>query len=161
MLIINWLHKYIINLFYTPIPPFPNPTPDVNPTPPPAPDDILNLSLLKSHNDYRRRLNKSELILNNQLVQAAQNHAKWMSDKRRMSHYGERFNSHQDRIRNAGYEAKSTAENIAWGQSDVSEAFNAWINSRGHRNNILSNNVECGFGMVNNYWCAVFATPKS
>ncbi len=45
------------------------------------------------------------------------------------------------RIRDAGYPAASAAENIAWGSGTygaVRQIFTSWLNSTGHRNNLLA-----------------------
>lgn len=52
-------------------------------------------------------------------------------------------------------------ENIAWGQKTPAEVMNAWMNSDGHRKNILSSNfgkVGIGYYVVNNtaYWVQMF-----
>jgi uncharacterized protein YkwD len=168
--------NFIISVFNKneqPLPPFPNPTPDiivpvppepptpVPPTPPKPNIDPIIEELLKEHNKYRKSYGKPELKINDKLVAAAQKHAQWMYSNNRMSHTGARRSSHADRIKHEGYSARSTAENVAWGQQSVKEVLNSWIHSRGHRNNILSSNTECGFGMAGNYWCSVFATPDN
>jgi uncharacterized protein YkwD len=165
--------NFIISLFYKgeqPLPPFPNPTPDIIvpiPPKPPAPVppkpsiDPIIVELLNEHNEYRKLYGQPELKLNDKLVAAAQKHAQWMHNNNHMSHTGARRSSHADRIQQEGYSAQSTAENVAWGQQSVDEVLDSWMHSRGHRNNILSSNTECGFGMAGNYWCSVFATPDN
>jgi uncharacterized protein YkwD len=60
----------------------------------------------------------------------------------------------------------SAAENIAYGQRTPEIVMNAWMNSSGHRANILSKNVEyIGVGVVysngNYYWTQLFASSDS
>ncbi len=51
-------------------------------------------------------------------------------------------------------------ENIAWNQSDAEEVVNSWMNSPGHRANILRSGFRSiGVGMVSSngpYWCQQF-----
>ncbi|MBR6669713.1 MAG: hypothetical protein IKL31_03075 [Ruminococcus sp.] len=60
----------------------------------------------------------------------------------------------------------SAAENIAYGQRNPDIVMNAWMNSSGHRANILSKNVEyIGVGVVYSngiyYWTQLFASSDS
>ena len=53
------------------------------------------------------------------------------------------------RIKAAGYKACRASENIAKGQPSVGRVIAAWMDSRGHRRNILDRRVaEVGFGMA-------------
>ncbi|MNC67305.1 Cysteine-rich secretory protein family protein [compost metagenome] len=48
-------------------------------------------------------------------------------------------------------------ENIAMGQRTPQEVMTAWMNSAGHRANILSANFNyIGVGFDNNYWVQEF-----
>lgn len=60
----------------------------------------------------------------------------------------------------------SAAENIAYGQRTSEIVMNGWMNSSGHRTNILSKNVEyIGVGVVYSngiyYWTQLFASSDS
>ena len=62
-------------------------------------------------------------------------------------------------MRNYGITYKSAAENIAKGQKNAAEVVKAWMNSEGHRANILSKNfTHIGVGHVKdgNYWTQMF-----
>ena len=55
-------------------------------------------------------------------------------------------------------------ENIANGQEDVDEVMTTWMESPGHRENILAEFTEMGGALVKddvgmNYWCVDFGTP--
>ena len=53
----------------------------------------------------------------------------------------------------------SFGENIAWGYSSPEEVVKAWMNSEGHRENILSNNFEYMIvGVKDNHWVQLFIT---
>ena len=57
---------------------------------------------------------------------------------------------------------RSAGENIAWGQRSPQEVVNAWMNSAGHRANIMNANfTTIGVGYYQNakgtnYWCQLF-----
>lgn len=60
-----------------------------------------------------------------------------------------------------GVSYSSAGENVAYGQSSPSEVMNAWMNSKGHRENILSGNfTEIGVGVYYKngtyYWSQLF-----
>lgn len=115
----------------------------------------LEAELLKLHN----RASRGWMSLDPRLCRAAQKHAEWMYQSRRLSHTGAGGSSHGQRIAAAGYEATATAENIAAGYETPSEAIEAWMSSRGHRRNIGRGYANIGFGKAGRYWCVVFADP--
>jgi uncharacterized protein YkwD len=72
-----------------------------------------------------------------------------------------------DRMTAAGYVWRQEAENIAGGQRNPAEAVTSWMNSPGHRANILTCSLcETGVGyyysrtsQYGHYWTQVFAVP--
>lgn len=51
----------------------------------------------------------------------------------------------------------SFGENVAWGYSSPEDVVKAWMNSEGHRENILSNNFEYMIvGVKDNHWVQLF-----
>lgn len=69
-----------------------------------------------------------------------------------------------DRVTAQGYTWSLVAENVAFGQRDPTEVFEAWMTSEGHRANILHPDItQFGFGGASNhigpYWVQVFARP--
>lgn len=146
--------KFIFNTLsqgYRPKPPYT----------PPSPDNVLN-DLFKLHNEQRTQRGFSELIIDNRLSIAAAKHASWMCDHKTMSHSGLNGTNHADRIKTEGYKSSYSGENVAFGYTSAKAVFDGWMNSRGHRTNILSARyMHVGFGMKGNYWCTVFATPGS
>jgi len=142
-----------------PVPaPIPTPEPITNPAPTLFIQELLNL-----HNNARR----SKLILNDKLNIAAQKHAEWMAKNTIMSHVGEGRSSFWTRIKQAGYNPQTGGENVAMGYSTVAAVFKGWMNSPGHRANILNNSYkEVGFGLATSkngskYWCADFGTSMN
>ena len=103
---------------------------------------------LKLINDYRAKHGLRPLKLNKNLCKGTQAHAEWMSRNRSMTHANLRNVG-----KNGGYKGFVNTENIAAGQRNYKEAFTSWINSSGHRQNILNPNAkDLGFGFKNGYW---------
>lgn len=58
----------------------------------------------------------------------------------------------------AGYSYSAAGENIAWGYSTAKEVVEGWMNSPGHRANILSSDFNSiGIGKSGTYWVQMFA----
>ena len=114
-------------------------------------------SLLKLHNDQRKLEGLPALELDEALCQYAQNHAEWMAQNQSMTHSN--VNALLGKFSTAG-------ENIAYNQQTENDVMNDWMNSSGHRANIMSTNFsKVGFGVARNngqpYWCTCFGTPQS
>ena len=118
---------------------------------PPPPLDLL----------YKEHLKHTSNVptYSPELAQAAQSHAEWMAQKRRLSHRGAGNSTHSQRIAEAGFESMASAENIASGFSLPEQVMEAWMKSPGHRRNIRTPYLFIGMGMKDNYWCVVFANP--
>lgn len=111
------------------------------------------------------------LVVSPQLASAAQSHSEDMAFNDFFSHTSFDGRSPWDRIRETGYLFSSAAENIAAGYSSANSAVAAWMNSSGHRANILNCRLaETGVGFyylendtgnVNyrTYWTQDFAAP--
>lgn len=108
-------------------------------------------------NDERRAAGLDELKENSRLGTAAERHAEDMADRRYFDHTSRDGGTFLDRIKRAGYltgdEARWTVgENIAWGSGELASPgriVSAWMNSAGHRKNILSPSFrEIGFGIA-------------
>jgi hypothetical protein len=104
--------------------------------------------LLGLHNNHRSK----KLILDNDLCTLAQKHSAHMADRQKLVH------SDLSKL-----EYKIIGENIAYGQTSEEEVFNDWMNSYGHKQNIINKNYnKIGFGKSKSksdrfYWCVIFA----
>lgn len=106
--------------------------------------------LLKLHNQQRAFKGKVPLIADTKLDDYAQQWSDVMAKK------GKLYHSKIENVLSAG-KYQTAGENIAWNQQDEEEVVKAWMNSSGHRANILSNSFRwAGFGMKNLYWCTNF-----
>lgn len=111
------------------------------------------------------------LTMNSRLRAAAEGHSKDMAVNDFFSHTGSGNSSPWSRILAQGYSYSRAGENIAAGYASPESVVTGWMNSPGHRANILN----CGFihigvgyyyhqndtGNVNyrHYWTQVFASP--
>ncbi|MCE9544823.1 MAG: CAP domain-containing protein [Planctomycetia bacterium] len=77
--------------------------------------------ILQETNAQRARFGLPALKLDPALVESAREHAVWMCSTHNLSHT-----------------SKMVGENIALGQQSAKEALSDWMNSSGHRANILN-----------------------
>ena len=74
-------------------------------------------------------------------------------------HNSPTYGSPFDMMRSYGIDYRTAGENIAMGQRTPQEVVNAWMNSPGHRANILNGDfTHIGVGYVEqgNYWTQQF-----
>ena len=118
-------------------------------------------------NQVRQQNGIGALTVNAKLVQAAKIHANDMATLNIMAHDlpGAALPSLIDRARYVGYQYSSMGENIAYNFPDATSVMNAWMNSPGHRANILDPSyTEIGVGIAldsqgSPYYCQVFGSP--
>jgi uncharacterized protein YkwD len=110
--------------------------------------------LLELHNQIRQSNGLRPLQIDPRLSSYAQDWAESMAAKNSMKH------SHLAFLAGSGYQR--AAENIAAYQRTTTHVTESWLNSSGHRRNILDSRLRAtGFGMARDaqgrpYWCAVF-----
>ncbi|MEP1207442.1 MAG: CAP domain-containing protein [Rhizobiaceae bacterium] len=115
--------------------------------------------ILKAVNAIRVHHRLAPLQLHPSLQRAAAEQAKLMARSGKMAHrvrFGQGFKA---RLRRVGYRGLA-AENIAKGQRSLNHVLKAWMNSRGHRRNMLHPRMRY-FGLSaakgggRNYWAMV------
>ncbi len=89
-------------------------------------------------NALRANAGLEPLSVSAALTRAAGGHARDMAQNDFFSHTGSDGSGIGDRARAAGYGFCFIAENIAQGQSSLDAVMTGWMNSTGHRINILS-----------------------
>ncbi len=104
------------------------------------------------------------LKLDSKLTKAAQSHSEDMAKNNYFDHNSQDGRSPFDRMSDAGYKFSAAAENIAMGQQTPAAVMDAWMNSPGHKANILNcDYTEMGLGYaVGNgspYWTQDFGKP--
>ncbi|MGF7015428.1 uncharacterized protein YkwD [Ornithinibacillus bavariensis] len=73
------------------------------------------------------------------------------------SHNSPNYGSPFDMMKTFGISYRTAGENIAKGQKSPQEVMNAWMNSSGHRANILNPNFDSiGVGYYNGVWVQEF-----
>lgn len=124
-------------------------------------NEVVNLT-----NQERAEFGCPALAISDQLTQAAQGHAEDMAATSTLSHTGSDGSSPWDRILATGYTYSAAAENVAAGYQTPESVVQGWMNSEGHRNNILNCDLtEIGVGYALSptnvpFWTQVFATPR-
>ncbi|MGV9804242.1 CAP domain-containing protein [Micromonospora chersina] len=115
-------------------------------------------------NQERAKAGCKALTVNDKLVLAAQRHSQDQADHKTMSHDGSDGSDVGDRLDRVGYAWRSYGENVAWNQQSPAAVMDAWMNSPGHRANILNCSfTEIGVGVARSngpYWTQDFGTPR-
>ena len=110
-------------------------------------------------NEIRVQNGLSALTYNWELSRVARYKSQDMVDNRYLSHTSPTHRTPFQMIRSFGLSYRSAGENIAYGQRTPQAVVNAWMNSSGHRANILSSSyTQIGVGYVANghYWTQMF-----
>ena len=122
-------------------------------------------------NQYRGEHGRGLVTLDQRLDKAALRHARAMADRDFFSHTGADGSSMGERLSQTGYKWTLIAENIAAGQKTPIDAVRTWIDSPGHRQNILlMGAIHIGLAHVRrdpdpgsvtfrDYWVMVLAAP--
>jgi uncharacterized protein YkwD len=151
------------------------PTPPSNPAPPPSSGDSASTldafeqEVLALTNAVRSQAGLAPLRHDPALATAADKHSTDMALKNYFSHVEPDGDRLSDRIRDEGYSFRTAGENIAAGYDTPEAVVAAWLNSSGHRANILNASyTEIGIGFYRDtpedrydeYWTQVFAAPS-
>ena len=116
---------------------------------------VLNLV-----NAERAKHSLSPLTLNSSVSRVAQAKAEDMKNNSYFSHTSPTYGSPFDMLKQFGISYSTAGENIAKGQKTPQAVVNAWMNSEGHRANILNKNfTQLGVGYVDGsttYWVQMF-----
>ena len=117
-------------------------------------------------NAERVRRGLRALTVDQRLAAAAQAHSADMVQRGFFAHESPDGRQVWDRAVAAGYAYRKVAENIAAGQRSAEEVVRGWMESPGHRANILDGDLaQIGVGRVEGgsygvYWTQVFGTPR-
>ena len=110
-------------------------------------------------NEIRIKNGLSPLTENTALSRCAKAKSQDMHDKRYFSHQSPTYGSPFDMMKQFGITYRTAGENIAMGQTTPQAVVNAWMNSEGHRANILNASfTQIGMGYVadGHYWTQQF-----
>src|SRR3954470_3422209 len=115
------------------------PTPSDTPQPPPSGGtNAQEREVLEYTNQIRAQQGCGRLRLDDALVEAAGKHASDMVRRHYMDHTNPDGQDPGDRMAAAGYRGSSWGENIAAGYDSAQKVVAAWMQSDGHRKNILN-----------------------
>lgn len=119
------------------------------------------IATLCETNEFRARQGMKPLHLDARLSAAARAHARDMHDRGYFDHVAPGGRTFVDRIGASGYGSyRAASENIAMGYSTPSEVVQGWIDSPGHRANMLGGPYrDIGIGIHGEYYVQLFAGP--
>ena len=110
-------------------------------------------------NEIRRQNGLGELTASAELSHVARLKSQDMHDKGYFDHTSPTYGSAFDMLRSFGISYRTAGENIAYGYSAPQAVVDAWMNSSGHRANILNASyTQIGVGHVQdgNYCTQIF-----
>jgi uncharacterized protein YkwD len=109
----------------------------------------VRAAMLEEVNAARRKAGAPPLRTNPLLEKAAQKHAEDMLARGYFAHESPSGTTVKERSKEAGYDWRTIGENIAEGQLTVDEVMKTWLESPGHRRNILDPGfTEIGIGLA-------------
>ncbi len=135
------------------------------------PGDIINIptgntqassyetEVVRLVNEIRSKNGLNPLTHDESLSRIARIKSQDMKDNGYFSHQSPNYGSPFDMMKTFGISYRSAAENIAKGQRTPESVVNAWMNSSGHRKNILSpsyTHIGVGYVAGGNYWTQMF-----
>ncbi|MEQ4203816.1 CAP domain-containing protein [Actinopolymorpha sp. B17G11] len=121
--------------------PKPSPTQTEAPAPPPSKQATYENEVVRLTNVERAEEGCGPLRADDRLRTAARGHSKDMAERGYFDHTSPEGTTPWDRMRAAGYDAPG-GENIAMGYPTPESVVDAWMDSRGHRENILNCRFE-------------------
>ncbi|PGL69792.1 hypothetical protein CN925_14365 [Bacillus sp. AFS055030] len=134
------------------------------PTTPSNPSNSASLSAYESKvvdltNAERTKAGLKPFTVNATLSKTARLKSQDMTDKNYFDHNSPTYGSPFDMMKQFGISYNYAAENIAKGQRTPEEVVTAWMNSAGHRANILNpnlNQIGVGYDSRSNAWTQQF-----
>jgi uncharacterized protein YkwD len=130
----------------------------------PVLSDLLS-QVVALTNAERAKAGCGPLTVDSRLTAAAQAHSDDMATRNYFSHTSQDGRTPFQRMAAAGYQFSIAAENIAAGQRTPADVMTGWMNSAGHRANILNcslKQIGVGYGIGGSYgmyWTQDFGTP--
>ena len=115
--------------------------------------NLFKKNILKEHNKYRTKNGLAIFGLDDSLCKFSQKHAEKMANENNLYHQS---------LQPLAIHWRTVGENIAQGQKTEIEVVTAWMNSPGHKANILNAKfTKIGFGksIAKNgivFWCVNF-----
>ncbi len=121
--------------------------------------DSYEREVVRLVNKERTQRGLKELTYDWQLSRVARYKSQDMSDNNYFSHTSPTYGSPFEMMKSFGISYRSAGENIAKGQKTPEAVVNAWMNSQGHRANILNasfTKIGVGYVAKGKYWTQMF-----
>ncbi len=123
----------------------------------------MEMEVLKYVNEFRVKNGKSLLVMNETIRDESRTHSTNMANKTvDFGHDG--FDERTDRIWE-NVASGAIAENVAYNYTGAREAVDQWINSAGHKANMLGNYTVTGIGIAKNgnryYFTQIFLYQRN
>ena len=141
----------------------PTPAPTAKPTTTPAPTttapaaSTVQQQIVTLVNQERAKVGLPALQMDALLNKVATEKARDMDVNNYFSHTSPTYGSPFDMMRSFGVKYSYAGENIASGQPTAARVMSDWMNSPGHRANIVNKNfTKIGVGYVNGEWVQMF-----
>ncbi|MDW0109573.1 CAP domain-containing protein [Sporosarcina aquimarina] len=147
----------------------PVPTPPAKPAPQEKPDQPADQGQVSASeieqavftltNAERQKAGLNPLKMDAKLMQSARQKSADMASKNYFSHTSPTYGSPFDQMKANGITYRAAAENIAMGQRSAEEVVKGWMNSPGHRENILTpgfTHIGIGYDANGKYWTQQF-----
>jgi uncharacterized YkwD family protein len=119
----------------------------------------IEARVIELTNAERRRNGMTDLEADSPLSHVAREKSNDMQVNNYFSHTSPTYGSPFDMIRDFGVSYSAAGENIAKGQRTAEEVVQAWMDSEGHRANILNGtftSIGVGYNENGNYWTQMF-----
>ncbi|KHE71513.1 CAP domain-containing protein [Halobacillus sp. BBL2006] len=110
-------------------------------------------------NEERAKQGLQPLELDTELSAVAKDKSLDMQNKGYFSHNSPTYGSPFDMMKQYGIDYRTAGENIAMGQTSPEQVVEGWMNSEGHRKNIMNPNfthIGVGHAENGNYWTQMF-----
>lgn len=117
------------------------------------------LEVVELTNVERQKHGLAPFQIDEALSKVARVKSEDMAKQNYFSHNSPTYGSPFDMMKQFGISYRTAGENIAMGQRSPQEVVNAWMNSEGHRANILNSNfthIGVGHASNGNYWTQQF-----
>lgn len=122
-------------------------------------------AVVRAVNRERDRAGCPQVHPHRDLMRAARGHSAAMGRSGRLSHYETDGSDVSDRMTDAGYAYSKAAENVSAGPPDGEAAVESWMESPGHRRNIVNCafqdvGVGVSFAPDGPWWTLLLAAPR-
>lgn len=110
-------------------------------------------------NAERAKQGLAPLTLDTALSKVARTKSQDMKNKNYFDHTSPTYGTPFEMMKTFGISYKSAGENIAMGQTTPEQVVQAWMNSQGHRENIMNSSfthIGVGYVASGNYWTQMF-----